>query len=245
MTILLIFAADKSKAKAKVSPFRFDRYSGITVMNTGHAESVIMTRHANAPMVGETAPDSEMITAKSGKVVSLHSILKKKPMVLLFGSSSCSNLDSYLPNIADLCERFGDRVDFTFVYIREAHPEGGFMPNLNQNGVDISKPPLPDPKTLKERRKSAQELKGRTSPRLQIFVDSIDDEMAVRWGAWPVRVFVVGPDRKLMYSGGPGPFHFQFSKGGWHSQPPPHMENEFNRMPFSRKSLEEFLESIP
>ena len=55
LTILLIFAADKSKAKAKVSPFRFDRYSGITVMNTGHAESVIMTRHANAPMVGETA----------------------------------------------------------------------------------------------------------------------------------------------------------------------------------------------
>lgn len=239
-----VFGFRKSRACGSTDIYRFDRYSGETVRDADHAAAIMMLRHVNAPLVGETAPNSEMIQAKTGRKVNLNSILREKPLVLIFGSASCSNLDSYRQDISNFCARYGDTVDFAFVYLREAHPEGGFMPNLSRDGVDIMIPPLPDPKTIKERRNSALTLKKETSEQLQVFVDSIDDEMAVRWGAWPDRIFVIGPDRKLMYSGGPGPFHFRFSKAGWHSQPPEQMNRAFLSMPFSRISLEEFLDSL-
>lgn len=239
-----IFAFRKLRANGTVKPYRFDRYSGTTVMNANHAAAIMVLRHANAPLPGEVAPDSDMIDAKSGRRVSLYSLLKDKPMVLIFGSSSCSNLDSYLPDISAFCDLYGEKVDFSFVYLREAHPEGGFMPNLNRNGKDLTMPPLPDPKSIKERRRSANEFQAKTSRRLRVFVDSLDDEMAVRWGSWPDRIFVIGPDRKVLYCGGPGPFHFRFNRNGWHSKPPPEIENAFDSMPYSRISLEEFLDNL-
>lgn len=244
LMIYFVSASRSSRASAEANLYRFDRYSGETVRDADHAAAIMMLRHVNAPLKGETAPNSEMISAKSGRKIPLYSMLKEKPLVLIFGSSSCSNLDSYRQDIAEFCEKYGEKVEFAFVYLREAHPEGGFMPNLNRNGADVIIPPLPDPRSIEERRKAALNLQSETSDELRVFVDSIDDEMAVRWGAWPDRIFVIGPDRKLMYSGGPGPFHFRFNKAGWHSKPPAQMENAFLSMPFSRMSLEEFLDEL-
>lgn len=236
-----IFSFRKSRAGATARPYRFDRYSGITVMNANQAEAIMLLRHVNAPMAGEMAPNSEMFDAKSGRKVTVLSLLKEKPMVLIFGSASCTNLENYISDVSRFCDQFGDKVDFAFVYLREAHPEGGFMPNMTRDGVVITRPALPDPKTMEEKRAVSIEFQKKSSPKLRVFVDSLEDEMAVRWGAWPDRVFVIDPNGEIMYAGGPGPFYFQFNSTSWHSPPPPHMDTEFQLMPFSRISLEEFL----
>jgi thiol-disulfide isomerase/thioredoxin len=228
-------------AEEPVNEFRYDRYSGVPVMTQKMAEAIMLHRHVNAPIVGERAPDGQLIDAVTGESKTLYQVIQDKPMVLLFGSSSCSNLDMYLENIKEIVERFQRRVDFSLIYIREAHPEGGFMPVQMRDGKEYHHPSLPDSKSIEERKKQALGFQKNTTTGLRAFVDSLDDEMAVRWGAWPVRTFVIGTDRKVLYTGGPGPFYFHLTKDGWHTTPDAYMAEEFLRMPFSRESLEEFL----
>lgn len=237
----VIGIALSATAEEPVNEYRYDRYSGVSVMSEKMAEAIMLHRHVNAPMVGEMAPDGKLIDAVTGESKTLYQVIQDKPMVLLFGSSSCSNLDMYLENIKEMVERFQGRVDFSLVYIREAHPEGGFMPNQLREGKDHFVPSQPDPRSIEERRKGALDFQKKTTSGLRAYADALDDEMAVRWGAWPNRIFVVGTDRKVLYTGGPGPFYFHFTKDGWHTAPDAYMAEEFLRMPFSRESLEEFL----
>lgn len=240
--LAIVIVGDRlTSADEPRNEFRYDRYSGVTVMSQKMAEAIMLHRHVNAPMVGEQAPDSKIIDAVSGESKTLYQIIKDTPMVLLFGSSSCSNFDLYLEDIKTIVERFQGGVDFSLVYIREAHPEGGFMPLQSRDGKEHSVPPQPDPKSIEERKTQALGFQKNTTSWLRAFADTVDDEMAVRWGAWPNRIFVVGKDRRVLYSGGPGPFYFHLTKDGWHTAPPAYMAEEFLRMPFSKESLEEFL----
>jgi hypothetical protein len=223
--------------------FRVDRFSGVTVATQDQAMSMVMFRHKNAPMVGERAPDSILIDGESGEKTTIHTLVNERPLVMIFGSSSCNNFDLYFPDIAKFQKQYGGQFDFALIYIREAHPKGGFMPKTFREGAKIDVPAVEDARTVRERRKQALDLQKHISPEMKVYVDTLDDETGVRWGAWPQRIFVVGADHKLLYSGGPGPWHFKLTRSGWHTRAPIAMESEFSRMPFTRTSLEEFLSS--
>lgn len=222
--------------------FRFDRYSGTTVRSQEQAESLIVSRYGNAPTKGEIAPNLPMIAAKTDSTTRLHDIITDKPAVVILGSCSCSHVDLYYEDFERLSVQYSDHFDFHFIYIREAHAEGGFLPRMERNGQPLNLKPLPDATTLQHRKKQAATLPSQLGDQFQIWVDSMDDEWAVRWSAWPGRAFVVGTDKKVIYCGGPGPFYFQVSKEGWHQPPPEFLETLFRRVPFDDFSLEEFLE---
>lgn len=221
---------------------RHDRFSGITVANWEQAEAMIALRHGNAPLVGETAPDGLLIEAGSEREYFLRELLGKKPVVLIFGSASCSTLDLYLEEIGQLAERFHDRYLFYLIYVREAHPRGGFNPQVLRDGSPLIMPEIDDSPTFKDRSRKALELRGQSGYRLRYFVDTMDDALAVRWGAWPARVFVVGEDHRIIYAGGPGPWYFSITREGWHDPPPARLESAFREYKFTEISLEEFLE---
>lgn len=221
--------------------FRLDRFSGRPVADEKHATAMIVSRNVNAPLAGETAPDGIAINATTGKSQFLHNLIGKKPAVLIFGSTSCSNFDMNHEPIGKLCQQFGNQFDFIFIYIREAHPKGGYNPKVKMDDVDVETPTSIDPSTIEDRINLALQLKTKISSKLKCYVDTMDDALAVRWGAWPDRVFVVSPTRKVIYSGGPGPWHFNISKDYWHSPPPPWMESIFRERGVPKRSLEEFL----
>ena len=76
----------------------------------------------SSSLVGRIAPDLELRRADGGTY--RLSSLRGQPVVLVFGSLSCPLFRTSAPDLNELHERFGDRVAFRMVYIREAHPEG-------------------------------------------------------------------------------------------------------------------------
>lgn len=78
-----------------------------------------------------------------------------------------------------LWERYGDRVAFCVVYIREAHPEEGWVVNANRDlGIMVN-----DPTTDEERREVAVACALHLDIQMPVVIDSIDDRIA--YGALP------------------------------------------------------------
>ncbi len=102
----------------------------------------------------------------------------------------------------EIWERYGDRVAFALVYIREAHPEDGWVVNMNrEQGIAVR-----DPVTDEERRDVAKACALRMKVRMPVLVDPIDDRTASAYGALPTRLYLVGKGGQIAYQQPPGPW---------------------------------------
>jgi hypothetical protein len=110
-----------------------------------------------------------------------------------------------LDPLHDMWERHRDRVDFVVVYIREAHPEDGWVvtPNRDQ---DIR---FDDPTTDEERHDVAAACALRLKIRMPVVIDPIDDKIASAYGALPDRLYLIGRGGQIAFQGERGPFGFQ------------------------------------
>ncbi len=105
----------------------------------------------------------------------------------------------------ELWRRFGDRVEFGVVYIREAHPEDGWVVNMNRDeGIEVV-----DPTTNDERADVAASCAIRLEIEMPVVIDDVDDRIASAYGALPDRLYLVGRGGQIAYQGAPGPFGFQ------------------------------------
>ena len=90
------------------------------------------------------------------------------------------------------------------VYIREAHPEDGWvMPRNQQQGINIK-----DPKTLEERTQVATKACTLLHIKLPCVVDGMDDKVNKAYAAWPDRIYIVDKDGKIVVAGNQGPAGF-------------------------------------
>ena len=96
-------------------------------------------------------------------------------------------------------ERFGERAQFFQVYLREAHPTDGWKMKNSK---------IKDPLTQLERNLVALQCGKRLKFKFPTIVDTMNDAAAVRWAAWPERIFVIGVDGKVAYAGHQGPWGF-------------------------------------
>ena len=97
------------------------------------------------------------------------------------------------------------RVTFLLVYVREAHAEEEWvMPDNAARGLSV-----PQPRTYAERAGAAQECVADFSLPMTTVVDAMDDAVSRAYGAWPDRLYVIDPDGRIAYQGGPGPFGFK------------------------------------
>jgi hypothetical protein len=103
-----------------------------------------------------------------------------------------------------LYDRFRDDVEFLVVYVREAHPEDGWVLQENRD-EEIA---IPDPVTERERAAVAETCTARFALRLPLALDGTDDAVARAYGGWPDRLYLVGRDGRIAYRGGEGPFGF-------------------------------------
>ena len=104
----------------------------------------------------------------------------------------------------DLYHQYGGRVEFLVVYIREAHPDDGWMSQGNQEpAIHVY-----DPTTEEERTEVAQACAIALDIEMTVLVDGIDDTVASAYGALPDRLYLVGSDGRIAFQGEKGPRGF-------------------------------------
>ena len=107
--------------------------------------------------------------------------------------------------LEELHERHGDEVPFFIVYIREAHPEDGWVLADNRR-EEIA---IDDPTTLDERAGAAAACALRLRTSIPILLDDVDDAVASAYGGWPDRLYLIGRDGSVAFQGEVGPFGFK------------------------------------
>jgi hypothetical protein len=110
-----------------------------------------------------------------------------------------------LGELEKLYDRHRDEVAFFIVYIREAHPEDGWVLADNRR-EEIA---LVDPTSLEERAAAADACVLRLETRIPVLLDDVDDEAALAYGGWPDRLYLIGRDGRVAFQGGRGPDGFK------------------------------------
>ena len=100
-----------------------------------------------------------------------------------------------------MAERHSERVAFFVVYIKEAHPEDGWVLASNR-AAGIAEH---DPVSAPEREACA----ARLAIRMPVLIDGIDNETARQYGGWPDRLYLIGLDGRVAFQGGEGPSGFR------------------------------------
>jgi hypothetical protein len=94
---------------------------------------------------------------------------------------------------------------FLAVYIREAHPEDGWvLPENRRSDVAVQ-----EPATADERLSVATTCSANLRMRMPMAVDRLDNAVASAYGGWPDRLYLVRRDGTIAYQGGDGPFGFK------------------------------------
>jgi hypothetical protein len=106
--------------------------------------------------------------------------------------------------------RYGAEVDFLTVYIREAHPEDEWQMDSNVEERIV----LKQPRLFAERQEAAKILVERLKYRMPVAIDGMDNRADAAFAAWPERIYIVGPDGRIAYKGGMGPFEFDVKEAG-------------------------------
>jgi iodothyronine deiodinase-like protein len=161
-------------------------------------------RETLAPAVGADAPDFRLPRLASSEQVQLSSFRGSKPVALIFGSYTWPPFRAQAGHLEELHRRFGDRVEFFVIYIREAHPTDEWQVESNESeGVTFEQPT-----TLSARSEIAQVCALKLELSIPTLIDDMENSTDRKYYALPDRLYLVGRDGRVAYRGGPGPFGF-------------------------------------
>ena len=107
-----------------------------------------------------------------------------------------------------MAERYAGRVAFFVVYIKEAHPEDGWVLASNRE-QQIA---VTDPASAEERVQVAGACAVRLDIRMPVLIDGMDNETARQYGGWPDRLYLIGRDGRIAFQGDQGPSGFEPAK---------------------------------
>jgi tetratricopeptide (TPR) repeat protein len=148
--------------------------------------------------VSGPAPDFALPEAGSGKIVSLRDYRGKSPVVLVFGSYSCPNFRASADALEALYAKYGRRIHFLLVYIREAHTEQNWESGRNaREGVKME-----EATTIAEKQQHAAMCSRKLHLRFPAIVDGLDGAVERAYAAWPSRAVLVDAEGQLRYSTG-------------------------------------------
>lgn len=161
-------------------------------------------REKSAPRLGSEAPVLTLVEFSSNTKKNLASFWSKKPCVMMFGSSSCNRTWDGTQEIQKLFEKYGEKFQFVFIYLREAHPENGWK-FYNQNYPVVHD----STDDLKIRRSGCETFYEKYKVAYPILIDDMTDTAAVAYAAWPSRLYVVDQKGVIKYQGHPGPWGYK------------------------------------
>ena len=127
------------------------------------------------PAVGELAPDF-VLKDVDGRPFHLKDYIGPHFIVLEFGSITCPMCtQSGLDRREALAQKYQGRVDFAFIYCREAHPDHPFGSMAYASG-----PNPPQTTNWKDRSKRAQEFRKQFKVERRVLVDETGEESVQR-----------------------------------------------------------------
>ncbi len=134
------------------------------------------------PSLNDATPDFELKTQDGKEKIRLSEHIGDKPIVLIFGNYTCGPFRRFYRELDDICHSLKGRIHCFGIYVREAHPEDGWIMESNSRlGVR-----LPQPKTYEERMAVARTCATKLNYRMPLLVDSIDDTVGNQYSAMPV-----------------------------------------------------------
>jgi hypothetical protein len=102
-------------------------------------------------------------------------------------------------------KRYGDRVAFLGVYVREAHPSDGWLIESNSRiGIEVKQPT-----SQSERFDVAEKCCTRLEMTIPLLVDELDDRVGRSYSGMPDRLYLIDCDGRVAYKGGRGPYGFK------------------------------------
>jgi hypothetical protein len=105
-------------------------------------------------------------------------------------------------------KRYGDRVVFLGVYVREAHPTDGWSLESNSRlGIAVKQPANP-----LERFDVAEKCCSRLEMSIPLLVDELDDRVGRAYSGMPDRLYLLDRAGRVAYKGGRGPYGFKPSE---------------------------------
>ena len=103
-----------------------------------------------------------------------------------------------------LQKKYGDRVRFVTLYIKEAHPTDEWQMDSNvTEGVCY-----PQPTSLADRVRIANDFVKRFHYAIPMMVDPIENPANQAYAGWPERLYIVDEGGTIAYKGKPGPFGY-------------------------------------
>ena len=100
--------------------------------------------------------------------------------------------------------KYRDQVRFFVIYIREAHPDDGWRVPENLKSNIHYKEPITDD----ERTEVASVCQLNLDLRMPMLTDSIQNEVENQYVSLPMRLYLIGADGRIAYTGDRGPFGF-------------------------------------
>ena len=134
------------------------------------------------PGPGDRTPEFDLPTLGGGRFRSAD-LGETGPALLIFGSYTCPVTDSAAPGLNELYIRFGDRVRFVMVDVREAHP-----------GKTVTQP-----QTFEEKMGHAELLRNFHGFNFEVAVDDIDGTLHRAFSPKPNSAYVLGKDGTILF----------------------------------------------
>jgi tetratricopeptide (TPR) repeat protein len=150
-----------------------------------------------SPLVGSKAPDVQL--RRPGGGTRRLSSLRGRPVLLAFGSLTCPQFRNGAPVLNELHQRYGGKVTFLVVYIREAHPSDGTTPLPLNERLGMS---VPEAHTLEERAATAAVCRKRLSIPYEAVLDGMEGDVEKAFDAFPSRAFVIDREGTVTFSTG-------------------------------------------
>jgi thiol-disulfide isomerase/thioredoxin len=162
-------------------------------------------RHPDKLHVGDEAPDFTLADPAGKNEFKLSEFRGKKPVVLMFGSLTCPPFRRRVLDVDKLYDEYKDRIEFRFIYIREAHPDS-ILYVTEEGKESLQKVEQTD--TLDERCHNAGLCTQTLKLQMPVVIDKADNQVNKTYAGWPIRLVIVDPDGKLAHISGPGPSGF-------------------------------------
>ena len=134
------------------------------------------------PKAGDKVVEFDLPTV-SGARFSSADLADTGPTLLVFGSYTCPVTASAISGLNDLHSRYGDRVRFVMINVREAHPGSN----------------MPQPDKIEEKIRHAEQLKEFYKISYEVAVDDIDGTLHRALSPKPNSAYLISKEGEILF----------------------------------------------
>ena len=175
-TAVLVAVAEQTRDSLEMGRrYRFEHLALPTILRD-------MYYSKDDPGAGDRVPDFDLPMLGGGRFRSAD-LGETGPVLLIFGSYTCPVTDSAAPGLNEMFARFGDRVRFVMVDVREAHPGKA----------------APQPNSLDEKIAHAEQLRDLHGFEFEVAVDDIDGTLHRALSPKPNSAYVLDKDGTILF----------------------------------------------